>query len=95
MQDFKRTDKHPYIYSNGSISYKVVYNYDNKIDYYILVGNKWHQLNYFNGFRKELKFIKKLHIAFTYGDKSDILLKDEEDFIHKCKLENSKISGKI
>lgn len=98
--NFKRTDKHPYIYSNGSTSYKVVYNYENKNDYYILIGNKWYKLNTFYNifnceFRKELKFIKKLHIAFTYGRKSEILSRDEENFISKCKLENSKISGKI
>lgn len=100
MKDFKRTDIHPYIYSNGDVSYKVVYNYENKNDYYILVCNKWYKLNAFcnifnSKFRKDLKFIKKLHIAFTYGSKSEILSKDEEDFIHRCKLENSKISGRI
>lgn len=97
---FKRTDKHPYIYSNGSTSYKVVYNYEDKNDYYVLIGNKWYKLNTFynifnSEFRKKLKFIKKLHIDFTYGDKSEILSKDEENFISKCKLEISKIPGRI
>lgn len=98
MKDFKRTDKHPYIYSNGSTSYKVVYNYENKNDYYILIGNKWYKLNTFynifnSEFREKLEFIKKLHIDFTYGSKSEILSKDEEIFISKCKLEKSKHSG--